>query len=362
VRRTPLVPAILAIVAASGAAAARPPAASAPSPPPKPPPTVLFTVTAPSPHELWKMRVENTGEIPVRLTADARLITLDVTPPPKDGKARPTVHCALPPDMRATDDVERALVLPGKRAYAEVFDPRLYCFEARQAEALVPGAVVTARLGWSARPVSAESRKPPFEVSPLDGVEPVVLAVKELSTLPWVLPEPPTPPAADATAAVMPSRAPADPFPERLTLEITPRVDAERPFEIPVTVTVTNEGSRPTSLLFRPETVSFDVLGPGGAEHCTWPVQVSAPARDALTTLAPKAKASVTVLLTSVCSGKTFDEPGLFVFRPRLDTRDTLGEGVGGRAFIGEVIGRSTTLLRLHKGSSRARTERPRLE
>jgi hypothetical protein len=320
-----------------------------------PPPAVLFTVSATSAHALWKMKVENTGDVPVRLTADARLLALDVTAP----GSKTTVHCSLPAEMRPTNDVDRALILPPKRSYSETFDPRLYCFGNQEAAALVPGAAVAAHLGWPSKP---PARTPPFEVSPIEGVEPLVLAMKELSTPPWTIPLDPPRPADTAVVTSPATQGTADAFPVKLRLVSTTRLDVGRAFEIPVTVTVSNEGVRPVTFLFRPETVNFEVLGPQGAEECRWPQHVTAPSRDVLTTLAPKGKAALTVLLTSACTGKTFDQAGLLIVRPHLDTREVGTRELGVHAFEGEIISEKVTVIRLREGRVTPQVTRPQLD
>ncbi len=192
---------VLALLAPATALAAPPapptpprtPAATTPPPkryyakpkpkvPTAPPPSVALTLDAPGPRGTWKMRVENTGDVPVRLVADARLLTLELTPAPKDGaaaakkkKPKPVV-CALPADMRPIGDVDRALVLAPKRSYTESIDPRLYCFGAKASEVLAPGTKIVAHLGWW----KSHGTSAPFIVSPFEEVTPVVRAEKEL--------------------------------------------------------------------------------------------------------------------------------------------------------------------------------------
>src|ERR1700687_1289276 len=89
--------------------------------------------------------------------------------------------------MRPGDDLDRGLVLPPGRAYVENFEPRLYCF-GKKLDALPPGAIVVARLGWTGR-----GTRPPLELSSIDGVEPEVAPRKALDTPPVALPDEPTP-------------------------------------------------------------------------------------------------------------------------------------------------------------------------
>ncbi|MGK4455691.1 hypothetical protein, partial [Klebsiella pneumoniae] len=89
--------------------------------------------------------------------------------------------------------------------------------------------------------------------------------------------------------------------------------------------TISNDGARPVTLLFRPETIGFDIIGPTGATRCTWPASPGGSVREAFTTLAPKAKQSVSVLLGALCPDIAFNQGGLFIVRPRVDTRGVVG-------------------------------------
>ncbi len=132
--------------------------------------------------------------------------------------------------------------------------------------------------------------------------------------------------------------------------------------DLPMTVTVRNEGVRPVTLLLRPETLAFDIIGPHSTNYCSWPMRVGGTVREAFTTLHAKRGESVSLLLDALCPESTFDQPGLYIVRPRLDTRHADGEFVGIEAFAGEIIGVHTTLLRVHRGTKPARNARPALD
>lgn len=357
-RKRSVLAAAAAVLALAPAAHGAPPT-KAPEPP-APPPNVTLTLDAPSPTGTWRFRVENAGDVPVRLTADGRILSLEITPP----NAKKPVVCALPADMRPTDDVERALVLPSKRSYSESFDPRLYCFGAHES-ALVAGAKVVAHLGFAPIPApkTARATKPiaPFVTSPFAGVEPAVAPLKEIVGAPITLAAGEAPPSPTATPPKPPA-AGDDPFPVHLSLSVPRHVESFGATDLAVTVTIANDGVRPVTLLFRPETIGFDLLGPGGATRCTWPAAHGGAVREAFTTLAPKAKQSVSVLLRSVCPDSAFDQGGLFVVRPRIDTRDIQAAFAGLHAFRGEVIGPTATLLRVHHGRHPPKRGRPTLD
>jgi hypothetical protein len=319
-----------------------PPAPSAPSP------DVRLAVEAPTTTGPWTMRVTNAGQVPVRLVADARLLVLEVT---LRGEAKP-VRCQLPADMRPADDMSNGLVLPPGRSYAETFEPRLYCFGPRELTALTPGATVVGRLGWP-----GNKDRPPFVVSPFEGVEPVVAAMKTVDSPPIMLPDEPTPSAAPPVAP-----AADDPDPVKLSVTGSKAVDAASPNGIAVTVTLHNDGKRPVTLRFRPETLSFEVAGASGIEHCGWPTLPGAPMRELLTTLRPGGSESLAVMLRDYCSGHALDAAGLLVVRPALDTRQASGASIGVKTFDGEVIATTPTVVRLHQGLVREALRHPHLE
>ncbi|HEX8794794.1 MAG TPA: hypothetical protein VF765_27800 [Polyangiaceae bacterium] len=325
-------------------AAPKPPAALA-----GPKPDVKLLLDAPTTHGPWTMHVVNDGDIPVRLVADARMLALEVTP----RGARKPVRCQLPADMRPADDSERAVVLPPKRSYSESFEPRLYCFGERELDALTATSIVVARLGWPER----AGAHGPYAVSGIEGVEPEVAPLAAIESPPVSLPDEPTPMPADEAA-----RAPDDPDPVHLSLRASRAVDAESPENLGVTVTVHNDGRRAVRLRFRPETLGFEVTSNSGVQRCGWPTSPSAPAREYFTTLAAGASESLTVLLGDYCGRAPFDSSGLVVVRPDLDTRRAGGGAIGLKTFDGVVIASTPTVVRLHRGNARPRSERPRLD
>lgn len=367
----------LALLAAGGllsasVSVAAAPAKTTPTPPPPvvapaPPPNVSIEVTAPSVKSMWRMHLVNNGDVPVRVTADVRLLALDVLAP--GAPVAQTVRCILPGDMRPDNDVDRALVLPPHRSYGESFDPRLYCFGAHQTESLVPGATVVVRYGWTppalavrrgTHAVTPPPPTPPFAVSPLEGVEPAVAPLKDIVSTALVIPaDPVTPNPPVHTAA---GGEGTDPFPTKLSVTSPAHVDSWSDSELSVPITVRNLGARSVTLLSGPETVGFDVIGPAGVFRCAWPTRPPAPIRELFTTLRPRGADTVSVLLSSICPDATFDYAGLFILRPRLDTRGAGGAPIGLLTFDGEVIGTTTTVLRIQHGRKRLVLDRPRLE
>jgi hypothetical protein len=153
-----------------------------------------------------------------------------------------------------------------------------------------------------------------------------------------------------------------EPFPTKLSVSTVGSIDSWSTSELSMTMTVKNEGSRGVTLLYRPETIGFDIIGPSGAFRCSWPTRPPAPIREMYTTIPANGRRSVSVILDDICPDDTFAQPGLFILRPRLDTREASGETIGLHTFDGEVIGTGTTILRIHHGTRPARTDRPMLE
>ncbi len=305
-----------------------------------PPAEVSLVLDAPTQRGPWALRITNEGDAPVRIVADARLLTLDVTP---RSAAKPR-RCALPVDMRPDDAMERSLVLPPKRAYVETFEPRLYCFEGKDVDALASGAVVVARLGSPSRGA--------FEaVTPIDDVTPEVDGRKFLESAPIRLSDEPVPVAVE--------RQPGAP---KLALTAPETVDAASSDLIEIPVTLKNGGSSPLVVRLRPEMLRFDVVRRSGTDHCVWPVVTAAPTRELFTTLpAKKGYAQVVADLGDYCTGSTLDRAGLLAVWPRLDTRTGSGETIGIRSFDGQVIGTSPTFVRLHRGREPEPLARPRV-
>jgi hypothetical protein len=259
--------------------------------------------------------------------------------------------------MRPSGDDDRGLVLPPKRAYAEAFDPQLYCFGAREAAARVAGAKVVAHLGWEPR---GKRPKGPYVAAPIDGVEPETAPQKEIVSDPWSLPPASAPSHADRPAST--GLAPGGDVPPKLLLAGPRRVDIATAMDLGVPITLTNQGSRSVTLLFRPETLGFDVTGPTRRTECKWGTSAPSPSRELFTTIGPRGSASVTVSLSALCEPSTFDQPGIYTARPRLDTRHASGERINLRTFDGELVSPEPTLIRVRAARAPTAPARPTLE
>ena len=327
-----------------------------------PPPPLALSVTpaAGGGRELWKLRIENTGDVPVRIAADARLLVLEVTPPPgfvdpraAKAKRAPTkaagepaaVRCVLPDDARPQADEGHELVVPGKRSWSATFDPMLYCFGARERAVLVSGATVKAHFGWlsppakpAARPAAkAVAHAPPFVAAPVGAAVGRVGSAKVLEAAPFTL--------ADNVAS--PPALPPAPGSEAFVVTMPDTLDIGRGSEISSVVTIANATDKPITLLFRPEMLRFRVAGPAGSVACGSPRQIGSPIRELYSTVAVKGRASASVLLTAVCPSDTFDASGIYRVTPVLDTSGASGRKVGLKTFDGTITGSSPLLLRV---------------
>src|SRR5580700_709936 len=322
--------AALALAPASAGAAAGPApkarrSATVPAPPPAPSP-VKLSLEIPSTVGLWTMHVSNEGTVPVIVVADARLLRLEVT---ARGAARAR-KCELPADMRPQDDLQRPLVLAPQHEYVERFDPRLYCLLGADLDALAPMSIVVARLGWP-----GVGSSPPLELAALDGVKPDIAPRKSIESDPISIPD-----EIDDSS----DREPGPSDAPKLALSAARAVEAASPNALEIPVSLTNKSGRAIVVRFRPETVGFDVVGPGGTQRCNWPALPTAPTPDLFTTLAPKATTTLDLELSAYCPTRVFDQDGLLIVRPRLDTRAASGAHIGVRAFDGIVAAKAPTL------------------
>jgi hypothetical protein len=212
-------------------------------------------------------------------------------------------------------------------------------------------------------------------VSPVEGLEAQVASSKSIRSAPIALPDEPTPSLTSQPEGAAPSSTKADAsasttadasVSRRVEADLVVRsatsVDAASSSEIAIPVTLTNKGRRAAIVRFRPETLGFDVVGPRGADHCSWSALPSAPTRDLFTTLGAGAQTSLTVLLSAYCSARVLARSGLYVVRASLDTRKASGAEIGLRTFDGQVIATSPTVVRLRRGTEVETLAHPSLE
>ncbi len=345
------------------------------------PPPLTLSVATTAGGGWWKLRVENTGEVPVRLAADPRLLVLEVTPPagteldPAAAKKRPaskktpdpvTLRCALPDDARPVNDEGHDLVIPAKRSWSTSIDPLFYCFGSRERRALVAGAIVKAHFGWPA-PVAktaagAAKKKPaaptpPFAAAPVGAAVGKVAPSKDLESAPFTL--------TDTLAFAVPSApaaAPSSPGRAVLNVSMPESRDVSRGIEIETTVTVANDGDQAAIFLWRPETVRFNVAGPLGSSTCGTTAAIDSPIRELYSTLGPKGRSSMALLVTAKCPVDTFDEPGVFRVTAILDTSQASARPVGLKTWDGEATAAVPMLLRVRSLRRPGSTTRPTLD
>jgi hypothetical protein len=292
---------------------------------------IRLTIDAPTPKGPWAMRIVNEGSVPVRLAADARLLSLDVT---RRGALK-AERCELPPDMRPEDPAGRSLVLLPARAYVESFEPRLYCFAGKALDALSPTSIVVAHLGW----LSKGSTE--WAISPIDGIAPEIARQKHLDSAPIFLHD---------EKLSFGQGAPEQREFARFALEAPASVEADSPDEVALPVTLRNVGTRAALVRFRPDTMGFEVFSPSGRELCVWPRPPAAPTPEIFTRLPPGGSTQMIFTLAAFCNEDSLDRDGLLVVRPWLDTRAASGQNIGISAFSGWVSASAPSFVRLHRG------------
>jgi hypothetical protein len=345
-----------------------PPAKKAPAPEPQlPAAQVTLKVTPGASGGPWRMQIENTGEGPVRIPADPRLLVLELTPPaggPEDASAKAkakapaapaTLRCILPDDARPSTDEGHDLVIPSKRSWSAPFDPLFYCFGARERAALVAGASMKARFGWPAAPGKKPTTlTPPLAVTPVGASVGKIASAKAIDADAVVLAE---------TVSIAPtSAAPSDDAASNVTLGVPESMDAARGAELGTTVTLTNGTDRPISLLYRPEMLQFTVSGPAGSVSCGLPKTIASPIRELFITVPVKGRTATGVLITTTCPPGTFDEPGIYRVLPRLDTKNASGRSLGMKTWDGLALGKTPLLLRVRSQRKPAPLARPTLD
>jgi hypothetical protein len=188
-------------------------------------------------------------------------------------------------------------------------------------------------------------------------VEPELAPLKDIASPPIGLPDEPS-----ATLETAVPRRPDDPDPATLTLRGPASIEAQLATGIGITVTLHNAGKRTVIVRLRPETLRFAVTGPMGPEDCRWPLAPVAAMHELFSTVPAGGNADLSVLLDAYCPGHSFDEPGLVVVRPELDTRKASGADIALRTFDGRVVATSPVVVRLHQGLKHPRLQHPHLQ
>lgn len=323
--------------------------------------------------ETWKLKIENTGDVPVRLVADPSLLVLELSPPAtaSSKRAPKEVVCALPNDARATNDADAVLVIPPRRSWSLSFDPTFYCFGKNERAALVKGTVVKPRFGWLP---SGTTKAPatPFVAGPTSDDAPRIAHVKTLEGRPFVFGAPAT---NDVGAPTDANAAPRDDSPQKPSLEPPSRARAPLSLSVPATldvsygknlstnVTLTNESEASVTTFFRSNAIGFRVQGPGGATTvCGTPRSVASPIRELFTTLKPRGRASLSVLFTAVCPPETFARPGLYQVFAVLDTTQASGRSLGARTWDDKIESATPLVVRVRRAKDASSVPAPTLD
>jgi hypothetical protein len=308
----------------------------------RPVPDVSFEITAPSPRGPWTLRILNEDDRPVRIPADMRLLRLSITPP---GATKP-IACRLPRPLRpATFPTQRELYLAPGQAWIERFDPRLFCFGARETDALVEDASVRAWFGWGPDPYAVEGLHWPPETASLREIAAPKVLIGPGSTDETTMQAQPGG-SSPATSAHGETRTEVlselDEKAPRLALESPRFVQAARPHDLVLRVVARNVGHRPMRVVLRQRMLAFDIDGPGGPHRCEAERGPRATPPSLFRTLAPGAAVPLAVRLDEACANEAFRRPGLY----RVIASLHVDEG-GHAAYTGFAIAPQATLVRL---------------
>ncbi len=334
--------------------------------PEKSPLPVKLTVAAPTPDPPWAMRLENTGDHPIRIAADVRLLSFELDT--KHGKQK----CAAPAALRPSKLLKsRELYLKPGEAFQQEFDPRLYCF-GLVGDALTNATVVHPHYGYAAPswgaskgPFAAQGIDEPAEFAALPTIDAAEVPLTyALVAPPPPPPEPPPPPTREeeAHAALMAQLPP--PPPEyffidknqaKFTVFVDRFADVNAARDIVVNVHLKNEGTHAMISALRGRMISFIVeqLGRDGKSmkttDCTGESQTHPISAEMLRGLGGGQSVTIPLLVAEVCAPNTFERPGLYRVTPRLDT-SVGGEAAELEAYIGRAFTRDAVLVRVATG------------
>lgn len=332
----------------------------------KDPVPLRISVEATSPDPPWKLRIENTGERAVRVPADVRLLSLELTHASTKGAKR-THKCVAPRAMRPTSfPIKRELYLEPGESYEEVFDPRLLCFGAAT-DALTEGTRVEPTFGFAGAgpkgPFAAQGLDRPEEHAPLRSIKADALELPTTtpasvarggvsSPMPTMEREGTRggPPALGAYEAVDRNVAQLDIFVERFE-------EASSPRDITLTIRAVNEGQRKLATLVRGRMLTFFIeeLAHDGSVRssfaCSGQHAPHAIPIEMMQNVRPGQTVRVPILLAEVCPrDAVFLRPGLYRVTPKLDP-DVRGEGLEVDPYLADALARQSALVRLATAS-----------
>ncbi len=323
-----------------------------PEPPALPSADVRLAIVADSVRGPWTVVVSNHDQVPVRLVADARQLRLLVREP--DGSTYG--ECQLPDDMRSEEERRTIVLQPGER-YEEQIEPWLYCWGKLQ-DRLVPGASVTAFLGWKPDKRLDRLHKPqkaPFVIEPAIA-PPLVRSDKQIASLTTWLPTVQH----DAPAEPSAPAKPASLGVARMELSVARFEDAGTFRDASLVATVKNTGDRSGVIHLRPDDLELHIVGPYGVRAtCSQGSARRAVARDFFQTIAPGKTTTMRVLLGEVCPRGTLDRPGLYVVDAVLHARER-GAEFGLDAVTGDLSASRPALVRVRSSVQPFHKDPPR--
>lgn len=324
----------LALAAVSSTAQASEPSASVA--PPVSSGQLLLEVMPMGIDHPWTYRITNSSLQPLEIVDEATYFWLSVTL----SASSSAQQCKLPEAFKPLEDdtTTTQMLAPGAHLDRN-FDPRLYCFSAEPQQFLLPGTRIQPQYGWPLLTTSHTVEK--------SNSSPPTSAISEGKELKASMPKPLV--GASIVLGGSYSRW-AQPHPEQspppsLVLQLLLGSDAQNAHSATVTVAVANHSKQPQSLPLRPESVQYEISGPGGTSVCPARNPGRPRSEDSLTRLEPEASKQFTTLLFEVCPHSAFSEPGLY----RIDASLVFKTG--------ELESQQPVYIRLHRGVARLRSK-----
>ena len=221
-----------------------------------------------------------------------------------------------------------------------------YIVQPYEFRALVPGARVTAKLGFPDANKGASKAPPraPFIAEPAV-IGPPVSAIKEVVAPRIVLGSTPE----TGSAGTESSENSDDPNGPRIELFAIGRVDSSDEKTVSASLTVKNTGRREVRLHVRRDNLLFDVDGPDGSTHCGAPSARRAVPRELIESLGAGSSRSFDVWIGEMCPNMVFDRPGLYRVRAGLAFPPSPGAGAV-NAWTRTVITKEPIMVRIRQG------------
>ncbi len=330
----------------------------------------------------WLVAIVNRGTEPVRVLPDLRTLSLEISapksdePPPKTAWHKPAPKptlCTLPRGIFPSEEdgtLETALE-PGE-GVVDSFDPRLYCLPTAGKSPLVPGASVTARLGWPDKTKTVWEKGKRTQRLLEQSAPFVARRAMPAGSLPALSPPP-------STAKVEKSNDSASEFPksdaeavkqlvstsitlgseyqtkkpeasvEPLELVLTRGSDASTERDATISVSLVNHSKKAERLFFRREYISYEISGPAGLVACEPGPDNRAPDRLSMTTLRPGGRISAVSRLIELCPQDAMRRPGLYLVQGRYDGVSN-PDPQAPATFAGRVTSHEPVVIRVRSG------------